>query len=390
MSRRGAATDRHGTADRVVVADRIVTATGADGPGWLALGGGRVIDAGDGPTPTGDLMHLPLERLRGVVVPGFVDQHVHGALGVDFGGADEAGARRAAAHHHRAGSTRLVASVATASSQATLRALGVLAPLVDEGVLDGVHLEGPWLSSTRRGAHDPALLRSPEPAEVEALLDAARGTVRLVTIAPELPGAVDAIRLLVDRGVVVALGHSDCTAAAAPAAADAGATVVTHVYNGMRPLHHREPGLAGAALTDDRLAVELILDGQHVSRDAVEIARRASSGRLVLVSDAMAATGWSDGRYTIAGSEVVVEHGVAMLADGSSLAGSTGTVGEGLTRLLREHGVALPEAVRASSTTAATALGLTGAGLHPGDRADLVVLDEHDRVDRVLRDGRWL
>ncbi|WP_371739942.1 N-acetylglucosamine-6-phosphate deacetylase [Frigoribacterium sp. VKM Ac-2836] len=390
MSRRGAATDRHGTADRVVVADRIVTATGADGPGWIALGGGRVIDAGDGPTPTGDLMHLPLERLRGVVVPGFVDQHVHGALGVDFGGADEAGARRAAAHHHRAGSTRLVASVATASSQATLRALGVLAPLVDEGVLDGVHLEGPWLSSTRRGAHDPALLRSPEPAEVEALLDAARGTVRLVTIAPELPGAVDAIRLLVDRGVVVALGHSDCTAAEAHAAADAGATVVTHVYNGMRPLHHREPGLAGAALTDDRLAVELILDGRHVSRDAVEIARRASSGRLVLVSDAMAATGWSDGRYTIAGSEVVVEHGVAMLADGSSLAGSTGTVGEGVSRLVREHGVALPEAVRASSTTAATALGLTGAGLDPGDRADLVVLDEHDRVDRVLRDGRWL
>ncbi|NRD25126.1 N-acetylglucosamine-6-phosphate deacetylase [Frigoribacterium sp. VKM Ac-2836] len=335
-------------------------------------------------------MHLPLERLRGVVVPGFVDQHVHGALGVDFGGADEAGARRAAAHHHRAGSTRLVASVATASSQATLRALGVLAPLVDEGVLDGVHLEGPWLSSTRRGAHDPALLRSPEPAEVEALLDAARGTVRLVTIAPELPGAVDAIRLLVDRGVVVALGHSDCTAAEAHAAADAGATVVTHVYNGMRPLHHREPGLAGAALTDDRLAVELILDGRHVSRDAVEIARRASSGRLVLVSDAMAATGWSDGRYTIAGSEVVVEHGVAMLADGSSLAGSTGTVGEGVSRLVREHGVALPEAVRASSTTAATALGLTGAGLDPGDRADLVVLDEHDRVDRVLRDGRWL
>ncbi|ROS52674.1 N-acetylglucosamine-6-phosphate deacetylase [Frigoribacterium sp. PhB24] len=390
MSRRDDAAGPRGTADRVVVADRIVTATGADGPGWLALGDGLVVDVGDGPAPTGDLVRLPLERLQGVVVPGFVDQHVHGALGVDFGGADEAGARRAAAHHQRAGSTRLVASVATASSEATVRALGVLAPLVEEGVLDGVHLEGPWLSVERRGAHDPGLLRSPEPAEVEALLEAARGTVRLVTIAPELPGAVDAIRLLVDRGVVVALGHSDCTAAEAHAAADAGATVVTHVYNGMRPLHHREPGLAGAALTDDRLAVELILDGQHVSRDAVEIARRASSGRLVLVSDAMAATGWSDGRYSIAGSEVVVEHGVAMLADGSSLAGSTGTVGAGVTRLVREHGVSLPEAVRASSATAAASLGLAGAGLGRGDRADLVVLDDQGRVGRVMRGGHWL
>jgi N-acetylglucosamine-6-phosphate deacetylase len=190
--------------------------------------------------------------------------------------------------------------------------------------------------------------------------------------------------------VVVALGHSDCTTEQAHAAADAGATVVTHVFNGMRPLHHREPGLAGAALTDDRLAVELILDGRHVSRDVVEIARRASSGRLVLVSDAMAATGWSDGRYTIAGSEVVVDGGVAMLADGSSLAGSTGTVGAGVARLVRDHGASLQEAVRASSTTAAAVLGLAGAGLAPGDRADLVVLDDHGDVGPVMRGGSWL
>jgi len=374
---------------QVLRVDRLVTADADVGPGWLALRDGHVLDRGAGAPPT-DLSALPPEHVAGTVVPGFVDQHVHGALGVDFGTADADGARRAAAHHHRAGSTRLVASVATASAASLTRALGVLAPLVDEGVLDGVHLEGPWLSEARRGAHDPGLLRSPEPAEVESLLEAAAGALRVVTLAPELPGAVDAVRRLVAAGVVVALGHSDCTAEQAHAAADAGATVVTHVYNGMRPLHHREPGLAGAALSDDRLAVELILDGQHVSRDAAEIARRASSGRLVLVSDAMAATGWSDGRYEIAGSQVVVADGVAMLADGSSLAGSTGTVGAGVARLLGEHGVGLQEAVRASSATSAAILGLVGAGLAPGDRADLVVLDEAGVVGRVMRQGRWL
>ena len=390
MSPRGAASDGPAAADRVVVADRIVGAGGADGPGWLALGGGLVVDAGDEPAPGGPLAELPREHLRGTVLPGFVDPHVHGALGVDFGSADEAGARRAADHHHRAGSTRLVASVATASTASIVRALGVLAPLVREGVLDGVHLEGPWLSAARRGAHDPGLLRAPEPAEVDALLEAGEGTVRMVTIAPELTHADDAIRRLTGAGVVVALGHSDCTTAQAHAAADAGATVVTHVFNGMRPMHHREPGLVGAALTDDRLAVEFILDGRHVSRDAVEIARRASPGRLVLVSDAMAATGRPDGRYAVAGSDVVVAGGVAMLADGSSLAGSTGTVGAGVTRLVREHGASMPEAVRASSATAAAALGLSGTALTPGGRADLVVLDERGGVDRVLRGGRWL
>jgi N-acetylglucosamine-6-phosphate deacetylase len=377
---------------RLLLVDRLVTADSDAGPSWLALRAGLVVDGGEGEPPTAraDLVDLPHEHVRGTVVPGFVDQHVHGALGVDFGTGDEADVRRAAAHHHRAGSTRLVASVATASTSSIALALGVLVPLVEEGLLDGVHLEGPWLSEARRGAHDPGLLRSPDLAEVESVLAAAHGALRMVTIAPELPGAAEAVRLLVAAEVVVALGHSDCTAEQAHAAADAGATVVTHVFNGMRPLHHREPGLAGAALADDRLAVELILDGRHVSRDVVEIARRASSGRLVLVSDAMAATGWSDGRYTIAGSQVVVEGGVAMLADGSSLAGSTGTVGAGVTRLVRDHGVPLQEAVRASSTTAAAALGLTGAGLAPGDRADLVVLDEHGDVGPVMRGGTWL
>jgi N-acetylglucosamine-6-phosphate deacetylase len=315
---------------------------------------------------------------------------VHGALGRDFGSADGEGAREIAAHHHRSGSTRLVASIATAAIPDMARALRTLAPLVADGTLAGLHLEGPWLSPARRGAHRSSLLCAPTASDVEVLRDAGGDALRMVTLAPELDGAEEAIAVLVAGGVTVALGHSDCTAAEAHAAVDAGARVATHVFNGMRPLHHREPGLAGAALADDRVAVELILDGQHVARDAAEIVRRSAAGRLVLVSDAMAATGWSDGAYEIAGSAVVVADGVARLADGTSLAGSTGTVAEGFARLVREHGVPLPEAVTASSAASARALGLPGVGLGAGDRADLVVLDDDHRVTRVMRAGAWL
>ncbi|MDQ0744714.1 N-acetylglucosamine-6-phosphate deacetylase [Clavibacter sp. B3I6] len=371
-------------------ADRLVTASGDQGEAWLVVDGGRVVRTGSADAPPADLERLPVERIAGTVVPGFVDQHVHGALGRDFGSADGEGAREIAAHHHRSGSTRLVASIATAAIPDMARALRTLAPLVADGTLAGLHLEGPWLSPARRGAHRSSLLCAPTASDVEVLRDAGGDALCMVTLAPELDGAEEAIAVLVAGGVTVALGHSDCTAAEAHAAVDAGARVATHVFNGMRPLHHREPGLAGAALADDRVAVELILDGQHVARDAAEIVRRSAAGRLVLVSDAMAATGWSDGAYEIAGSAVVVADGVARLADGTSLAGSTGTVAEGFARLVREHGVPLPEAVTASSAASARALGLPGVGLGAGDRADLVVLDDDHRVTRVMRAGAWL
>jgi N-acetylglucosamine-6-phosphate deacetylase len=370
--------------------DRLVTAEGDHGGAWLVVDDGRVVRAGSAGTTPAGLGALPVERIAGIAVPGFVDQHVHGALGRDFGSVDQEGAREIAAHHHRSGSTRLVASIATAALPDMERALRTLAPLVADGTLAGLHLEGPWLSPARRGAHRSSLLRSPTASDVETLRAAGGDALRMVTLAPELPGADAAIAALVAAGVTVALGHSDCTATEAHAAIDAGARVATHVFNGMRPLHHREPGLAGAALADDRVSVELILDGQHVARDAAEIVRRCADGRLVLVSDAMAATGWSDGAYEIAGSSVVVADGVARLADGTSLAGSTGTVAEGFARLVREHGVPLAEAVTASSAASARALGLAGVGLGVGDRADLVVLDADHRVTRVMRAGGWL
>ena len=321
------------------------------------------------------------------MLPGFVDAHVHGALGTDFGalGSDPG---PAVEHHARHGSTTLVASIATAEPRTTCDRLRELAPLVRDGALAGLHLEGPFLAAGRRGAHDPALLRAPDRAAVDELLSAADGALAVVTLAPELPGALDAVRHLTDAGVVVAIGHTEASAEVVGAAAEAGATLVTHLFNGMPPLHHREPGPVGAALADPRLSVELIGDGHHVADLALDAARAAARGRTLLVSDAMAATGLGDGRYRLAGSDVVVTGGVAMLADGSSLAGSTTPVGGAAQRLL-DRGADPAQVVALTRTAPARVLGLSPEPLGPGSAADLVVV-ERSRITRTMRKGAWL
>ena len=365
----------------LIGARRLVDGAGTDGPAWLRVRDGRVAERGTGRPPS------PADVELDTVVPGFVDTHVHGALGTDLGtlGADPG---PVVEHHARAGSTTLVGSVATGSLADTAARLRELAPVVRDGVLAGVHLEGPWLSPARRGAHDPRLLRHPAPADVAALLAAGDGTVRMVTLAPELPGSLAAVAELAAAGVTVAVGHTDADADTVRRAIDAGATVVTHLFNGMPPLHHRGPGPVGVALSDDRVTVELIADGLHVADEAVELTRRAARGRLALVSDAMAATGLGDGRYRLAGSDVVVAGGVAELADGSSIAGSTVVVGGAVARLLA-RGVPVPEVVSATSTVPAAALRLVVPTLQPGEPADLVELTG-GATGRVLRGGAWL
>lgn len=286
---------------------RLVDGVRQDGPAWLRIENGVVVERGEGEPASG-----PVERLD-VVVPGGVDTHVHGAAGIDLAtpGIDP---QPALDHHHRSGSTTMIASLATGRLDDTRTRVKELAPLVREGRLAGIHLEGPWISEKRRGAHSPELLRSPDRNEVNALLGAGDGTVRMVTIAPELPGAFDAIDELVRAGVVVAIGHTDADTETVHRAVDAGARVTTHLYNGMAPMHHRQAGTVGVSLSDDRVTVEIIADGEHVSDEVIDVTRRAAAGRLVLVSDAMSATGLGDGRYDLAGSEVVVSNGVAVLA----------------------------------------------------------------------------
>lgn len=358
----------------LVTADRLVTPSQDLAHGWLLVRDGVVAALGTGTPPP----HDEREDHRGTVVPGFVDLHAHGALGHDFTTCAADQARDVVAHHRSRGTTALVASIASATTDTTTDALRRLGPLVADGTLAGLHLEGPWLAATRRGAHAPGLLHAPTTTEAQAFLDAADGALRIVTLAPELPGTLDVVRLLVDAGVVVAIGHTDADAATTRAAVDAGARLVTHVYNGMPPLHHRAPGPVGIALTDDRLTVEVIADGQHLDDVTIELVRRSATGRVALVSDAMAATGCADGEHRVAGSAVVVRDGVATTADGSSLAGSTSTVGDGFRRLL-DLGVPLRDAVPDTSGHAARLLGRP-APLAVGSPADLLVLDHQHRV----------
>ncbi|MGP3533505.1 N-acetylglucosamine-6-phosphate deacetylase [Microbacterium sp. RD1] len=356
----------------------------ASAPGWLRVENGVIVDRGAGtaPNPEGAAIYE-----TDVVMPGFVDIHVHGARGVDFAelGVDP---QPAIDYHAAHGATTLVASIATGPMETTAARLRELQALVRSGALEGIHLEGPWLSPQRRGAHRLELLRSPELREVEALLEAAGGTVRMVTIAPELPGAIEAIAALTRHGVVAAIGHTDADAATAQRAIDAGATVVTHLFNGMRPLHHRDPGPVGVALAHRQLAVELIADGIHVDDVVIDAVLRAADDSLILVSDGMAATGLGDGEYELAGSHVVVAGGIAELADGTSLAGSTATLG-GIVARLRSRGVAPSRLLAAASSRPSAVLGLSAPSLRIGDVADLVTVAA-DRTLRTMKAGRWL
>jgi len=372
--------------DGCVVAAHVVDADGDHGAGWLRIEGGVITERGEGAAPEASVPGGTVTAVD-TVHPGLVDIHVHGALGADFAqvGVDPTAA---IAHHLAQGATSILASLATGEPGSTLRRIAELRPFVSSGDLGGLHLEGPWLSDRRRGAHAPQLLRAPDPREVDALLDAADGTIRMVTLAPELPGALVAIERLVRDGVTAAIGHTDADAATVDRAVDAGATVVTHLFNGMAPLHHRAPGVVGAALSRGDLALELIADGVHVDDRIVRVVLAAAADRLVLVSDAMAATGLGDGAYELAGSRVVVSQGVAELADGSSLAGSTTPLGRIVSRL-RADGIPLPVLIAAASTRAADVVGIPAPALAAGHRADLIAVSS-DGSARTMRGGRWL
>lgn len=372
---------------RVVAGDRVLDA------GWVRVDGERIIEVGDGAVPGGDSTRDGHIDLGGAwLVPGFVDIHVHGGGGASFCAGDPAQARRAAEFHRSHGSTTVIASLVTASTSDLLASVRMLADLVADDVIAGVHLEGPYLAAARCGAHDPTLLRAPDSAEIAGLLDAGRGTIRQVTIAPELPGALDLITHLANVGVIAAMGHTDATYAQARAGFDAGGRLATHLYNGMRPVHHREPGVITAALTDERVAVELINDGVHLHPAIVRDAfARAGADRVTLVTDAMTAAGAADGEYDLGGQRVVVTDGVARLGGGGAIAGSTLTMDVALRRTVRDAGVSVVDAARAAATTPARVLGLDDVGaIEPGRLADFVVLNDDLSVRRVMRHGRWV
>ena len=357
---------------------------------WMLVRGDTIESVGSGE------QHPEADSLVDVdghwFVPGFVDIHAHGGGGHSF---DDGGAEISAAlDAHRAhGTTRSVISL-VANPVAQLRAsLGVIAELAaaDPLVL-GSHLEGPFLSSDRRGAHNPQFLLDPLPWAVEELLGSARGTLRQITLAPEREGALEAIDVLVENGVTVAVGHTDAGLDLTREAFDRGARVLTHVFNAMPGIHHRAPGPVIAAFEDERVTIELILDGLHVHPDVAGMVFRSAPGRVALVTDAMAAAASKDGDYRLGSLNVTVRDGLAVLSGTSTIAGSTLTQDAALRCAIESVGVSPQDAVAALTTTPATALGYGNrfGYLAPGFAADAVRLDHSWRVTDVWAAGSRL
>jgi N-acetylglucosamine-6-phosphate deacetylase len=367
----------------MILSGETLIAPDVEGPGWVQTDGDRIVAVGSG-LPSADAHHA-------VLVPGFVDVHVHGGAGAAFPDGDAEVAMRAVAFHRAHGTTTTLASLVAAAPEELRRTVDVLADLVVEGEIAGVHLEGPWLGAGRRGAHDPVQLRDPDPAELDKLL--ATGVIAMVTLAPERGGALEAVRRVVDAGAVAAIGHTDADYALTRAAIDAGARHGTHLFNAMAPLHHREPGPAVALLDDDRVTVELVTDGLHVHPALWELAVRAAGvHRVAAVTDAMAAAGMPDGAYRLGHLDVEVVDRVARLAGGGAIAGSTATADVLFRNIVRHAAVpraqALRRAVAMTATTPARALGLADVGeLVAGRRADLVGLSADLSVEAVYRAG---
>ncbi|HVU79082.1 MAG TPA: N-acetylglucosamine-6-phosphate deacetylase [Gaiellaceae bacterium] len=322
---------------------------------------------------------------QGFAVPGFVDLQVNGFGGVDFLDADTAGYRRAGEALLETGVTAYLPTLIT-SPEAQVLAAAREVPTDDSArprVL-GLHLEGPFLSPNRLGTHEASSRRDPDPALLDRLLDA--GPVRLMTLAPELPGADVLIGRLLERGIVVSLGHTDATAEQANAAFDLGATAVTHLFNAMRPFLHRDPGIAGAALARDDVVVSLIVDGIHLAPETSRTVWNAARGRVALISDAIAAAPRTQGPSSLGELDLHVHEGAVRGPDGV-LAGSVLTMIEAV-RNLHALGVPIEDAVGAATTTPAKMLGERSLGrIDVGLPADVVVLNDSLEIDRVLVAG---
>ena len=381
--------------------------------GVLAVEGDRIRFAGnrDDFTALPDAADYPVREVApgSIIIPGLIDLHCHGALGADFSSPDHKSVTEAIEYLHRSGTTTLLASLVTTEPSSMIEAAELLAELAEAGKIAGIHAEGPFLSEARCGAQDPRFLQEPDPGFVSELVAASRGQLRTMTYAPELEGTEEIIEQLVSHGVVPSLGHTDASAQVASdslrfareqlrSAGVDGFTerpTVTHLFNGMPSLHHREPGPVAACLEEavNRNAfVELIADGVHLSPDTVRLVYRlVGGGNILLVSDSMAATGLDDGQYTLGPQEVTVSNGQARLSSDDSLAGGTCTLLQIVQRAV-QAGVSLVEAVNSATSIPASLIGLADevGSLHYGFAADALVLDADLQLVQTIRNGEYL
>ncbi|RWZ83336.1 N-acetylglucosamine-6-phosphate deacetylase [Glutamicibacter sp. HZAU] len=381
--------------------------------GVLAVEGDRIRFAGnrDDFTALPDAADYPVREVApgSIIIPGLIDLHCHGALGADFSAPDHKSVTEAIEYLHRSGTTTLLASLVTAEPSSMIEAAELLAELAEAGKIAGIHAEGPFLSEARCGAQDPRFLQEPDPGFVSELVAASRGQLRTMTYAPELEGTEEIIEQLVSHGVVPSLGHTDASAQVTSdslrfareqlrSAGVDGFTerpTVTHLFNGMPSLHHREPGPVAACLEEavNRNAfVELIADGVHLSPDTVRLVYRLVGGsNILLVSDSMAATGLDDGQYTLGPQEVTVTNGQARLSSDDSLAGGTCTLLQ-IVQHAVQAGVSLVEAVNSATSIPASLIGLADevGSLHYGFAADALILDADLQLVQTIRNGEYL
>jgi N-acetylglucosamine-6-phosphate deacetylase len=357
---------------------------------WMLVDGDAIVSTGSGHAPSDIRPTTRVDVSGGWLVPGFIDLHGHGGGGHSYD--DGVGAIGAALATHRAhGTTRSVLSLVANPLTSLRTSLTEIADIAEaDPLVLGAHLEGPFLAKGRSGAHNPEYLRSPSPYEMEELLQSARGTLRQITVAPELPGALEMIDVLVEAGVAVAVGHTEATFEQAKEAFDRGARVLTHAFNAMPGIHHRAPGPVVAAFDDDRVTVELVLDGIHVHPEVAAMAFSSAPGRVALVTDAMAAAGSHDGDYSLGSLTVTVRGGIATLRGTPTIAGSTLTQDAALRVAIERTHIEPRLAVEALTHTPARALGLGDRhGLFaPGYAADAVALDHDWRVVHVWAAGR--
>ena len=364
----------------LIAAPRVIPGlpgTGVLQPGYVGVQDGVIAQVGSGPPPAAPDLDLG----TGMLVPGLVDLQVNGYYGVDLADGDPEGWALVARRLPETGTTAFLPTFITApvSTLATgLRSAAKTAEAVTAGArVLGVHLEGPFLSPARAGAHRRDWIVPPSTGAVTELLEAGQGLLRLMTLAPEADGALAAIGMLTAAGVLVSVGHSDATAAEVAAAAATGARMVTHLFNAQRGLHHREPGVVGQALTDQRLTSGLIVDLSHVSAAACVIAFAAAPGRICLVTDAAACAGMPPGRYLLGGQPVdLPAGGGAPVRPGGTLAGSALRMDQAVGNAAA-IGLGLPEAVAAASRIPADLIGRPDLGrLAPGAAADLAWLGD--------------
>ncbi|HSU70117.1 MAG TPA: amidohydrolase family protein [Micrococcaceae bacterium] len=405
-----------GSANKKLITGTLVSGGSITGDGVLATEDDRIVYAGPAAEFTttdlaaGFAAVEPEDLPEGcLILPGLIDLHNHGGNGGDFPSGDEAAARSAIDFLHRSGTTTLLASMVTASPDDLLKGIGVYLGLTHEGLLAGIHLEGPFLSHARCGAQNPEWLRDPDPELLSQLIDAGQGQIVSMTYAPELPGASALVDLMTFHGITPSLGHTDCdaeTAAASLAQAkeglasagfdgNSGRPTVTHLFNGMPPLHHRSPGPVAACLRaakEGQAAVELVADNTHLDPQTVlTVFTLVGAANILLVTDSMAAAGLRDGRYMLGPSPVTVSGGKATLDASGSIAGGTATLLDVVRRTV-DAGVPLQDAVLSATAVPADILGLDDevGCLGRGLRADAVVVNKDLELAAVLRHGEWL